>query len=207
MTADPAAISPSLIPVLALADPAAGAAYLQQVLGFRPAGEGRLAFGAQEVALSRCGQPPAGLVPMRLDHVAFRVGDADRTAAELTAQGGRLAPAFTPDGPLGIAEFWDWGVRFVFLDGPEGWPFEFCARNGQPEAAPGHDHYAIRAQDLDGAEAALTRFAPVPVAQHLLDGPVRVRFLAAGGAMFELFDEAGGSVAPPGAGWIGLLDR
>ncbi len=98
-------------------------------------------------------------------------------------------------------------MRFVFFDGPEGWPMEFCAKVGAPRPE-GHDHYAIRTPDLDAAEARLAALGAKPVAQHLLagaSGPVHVRFCTAAGTVFELFDEGPFPQPDPAHGWIGLL--
>jgi len=164
-----------------------------------------MALGDQGIALATTA--PEGMVPLRLDHLALRVGDARAAMAGIAGRGGRLSRKFTPDGPREIAEFWKHGVRFVFFDGPEGWPFEFCEKIGAGEVAPGHDHYGVRTPDLDALEARLAGMGAERVAAHVLPGPppVRVRFLALGSKVFEIFDEGPFDEPEPGRGFIGLM--
>ena len=196
-----------MIPVLAVEDPAAARDRLAKDLGFAPMAAGKMALGGSRVAVVRAGDVPPGMLRMRLDHVAFATADADRSCADLLARGAALAPAFTPDGPRDIPEFWDSGVRFVFFAGPEGWPVEFCARNGAP-GRTGHDHYAIRTPELVPMAKRLAALGAETIATHRLSpatGPVEVRFLALGDTMFELFDEGPFPEPDPDLGWIGLI--
>lgn len=197
-----------MIPVLAVEDPVAALRQMKQVLGLVAEDPQTLRFGDQVIRLCRVGAPPPGMIPMRLDHVALRIGDADALHRDLTARGARLSAGFTPDGPAEIAAFWGRGVRYVFFDGPEGWPVEFCARIGHPDAPRGHDHLAIRSADLDGVETALAARGAERIAQHHLASgvaPVEVRFLSCGGAVFELFDEPPIPLDPGDGGWIGVM--
>ena len=180
---------------------------LARVFGFVPGGNGCMEFGGQSVAVVHAGDVPNGMLRIPLDHVAFAVSDADETCAAYLARDGHLARAFTPDGPRDIPEFWDNGVRFVFFDGPDGWPLEFCAKKGTPGRA-GHDHFAIRTADIGADEARLSSIGATPVAHHRLSsetGSVEVRFLALGTDMFEVFDEGPHPDVDPDRGWIGLL--
>jgi catechol 2,3-dioxygenase-like lactoylglutathione lyase family enzyme len=180
---------------------------LARLFDFAAAGDGRMVLGDQPIAVVGTGEVPSGMIPLRLDHVAFATDDADATHVRLAAQGARLAGAFTPDGPRDIPEFRAHGVRFVFFDGPEGWPLEFCATNGVARH-PGHDHYAIRTAELDATEARLAALGAGPIARHVLAGaagPVHVRFLSLGNHTFELFDDAPGAEHRSDAGWIGVL--
>lgn len=199
-----------MTPVLAVADPAAARRHLIDTLGFQVLDGDALGYGDQPIHLCAAGTPPPGLLPLRLDHLALRVDDVDAHMRRLLAHGGRLTAGFTPDGPVEIAAFWDQGVRFVFFDGPEGWPLEFCRPHAERHARPaGHDHFGIRSTDLDGLEAQLTDLGATPVAQHQLTGgavPVDVRFLSLDNQIFEIFDEMPAPVPPrAGHGWIGLL--
>lgn len=165
-------------------------------------------FGDQLVALVTGDATPAGLIPLALDHLALRVPDARKAARDFGANGARLHTGFTPEGPRDIPQFWEHGVRFVFFEGPDGVPLEFCQKLGAEAAsAPlGHDHYALRARDLAPPQAVCAALGATTVATHLLEGevPVSVRFLARGNEIFELFDE-GPFPAPGLYGWIGLL--
>ena len=197
-----------MIPVLAVHDPASALRQMTQVLGLVAEDAQSLRFGDQVIRLCSVGAPPSDMIPMRLDHVALRIGDADAIHAEIIARGGRLSAGFTPQGPAEIGAFWDRGVRYVFFDGPEGWPVEFCARIGLPDAPMGHDHLAIRSADLGGVETALAALGAKRIAQHVLasgERPVEVRFLSCAGTVFELFDEAPIREDARKGGWIGVL--
>lgn len=153
---------------------------------------------------------PVGRLTLALDHLSLRVDDVGRQMRRLLTQGGRLTPAFTPDGPVEIAAFRDEGVRFVFFDRPEGWPMEFCHPRSARYAKPqGHDHFGMRSADLDAIEAQLTDLGATRLAQHRLTSgpePVNVRFLQLGGRIFELFDEMPAPIPnQDGRGWIGFL--
>ena len=101
-------------------------------------------------------RPPRGLVALPFDHLAMRVGDADRAAAEGLARGAEFHPGFTPDGPCEIAEFGPGGVRYIFFRGPEGWPFEFVASLGSAGGETrGHAHFGLRTDDVAGAATRL----------------------------------------------------
>lgn len=202
-----------MTPILSIADPAAARRHLVEVLGFQSAGDDTVAFGDQQIRLCRPDAVPAGMLPLPLDHLALRVDDVDAQMHRLRAQGGRLTTGFTPEGPVEIAAFWDQGVRFVFFDGPEGWPLEFCRPWAERHAhAPGHDHFGMRVADLDALdalEARLTDLGATRLARHVLEGgarPVNVRFLGLGTRIFEIFDEMPAPLPPrDGRGWIGLL--
>lgn len=196
-----------MIPVLAAQDPIAACQWLADQFGFAQVAPGLMAFGAGLVAVVPGADVPGNLIPLALDHVAFQVADADAVFHRFSAAGAQLDPAFTPDGPRDIPQFWDHGVRFVFFQGPEGAPFEFCAINNGP-VDRGHSHFAIRANDLDAAERLVAGFGAKLIARHLLPGglrPVSVRFLQSGPDLFELFDEAPVVQPKPRLGWVGFL--
>lgn len=196
-----------MIPVLAVSDPDTACAMLDRVFSFKPRENGVMMFGSQAVSVVQIGAVPGGMLQMPLDHVAFSVPDADRTHLQFMARGGKLARSFTPDGPKDIPEFWDHGVRFVFFDGPGGWPFEFCTKNGAAQGE-GHDHFAIRTADISTAVTALGNMGCRPVAHHRLgsaEGLVEVQFMALGSHVFEVFTEGPFPAVDTNRGWIGLL--
>ena len=158
-----------MIPVLAVRDTADAKRRLRDVFGFVDTAPGRLALGDQEIAICAAGAVPADIVELPLDHLALSVQSADRTFAELTARGGELDQDFTPDGPAEIPAFWSNGVRFVFLKGPEGAPFEFCQKLGD-ETGPGHSHYGLRTPELDALEDRLVTRGAARIARHVLPG-------------------------------------
>lgn len=198
-----------MIPVLAVRDPVTACHLLARQFGFTQVGPGQMAFGAALIAVVASDALPGALIPLRLDHVAFQVADADKVYQAFSTAGAQLDPTFTPHGPRDIPQFWDNGVRFVFFLGPEAAAFEFCAKNDA--AFPihcGHSHFAIRTGDIDAAEAQVAAFGASRIAQHLLPGnprPVSVRFVQSGPDLFELFDEAPVAATSRPVGWVGLL--
>ena len=196
-----------LILVLAVSDPEAACGMLARVFGFEPRENDMMVFGNHAAVVVRIGAAPRGMLRMPLDHVAFSVNDADHARLQFITRGGKLAKLFTPDGPEDIPEFWDHGVRFVFFDGPDGWPFEFCMKIGAV-AGEGHDHFAIRKADITTAITALSNVGCIPVAQHRLgsgERSVEVQFMALGSDMFEVFAEGPYPDIDAERGWIGLL--
>jgi catechol 2,3-dioxygenase-like lactoylglutathione lyase family enzyme len=196
-----------LIPVLAVSDPEAACAMLARVFGFEPRENSVMMFGNHAISLVQVGAVPVGMLRMPLDHVAFSVTDADRAHLQFMARGGNLARSFTPDGPKDVPEFWDHGVRFVFFDGPDGWPFEFCKKKGAA-TGQGHDHFAIRKANITTAVTALGNMGCIPVAHYRLgrgERSVEVQFMALGSHMFEVFAEGPFADVETDRGWIGLL--
>lgn len=208
-----------MIPVLAVTSPALACQQLADHFGFQPRGMGRMVFGTAEIVVVpqgkisqgkiSQGEIPQGFIDLPLDHVAFQVPDAEEQYLLSRAVGAQLDPNFTPNGLRDIPEFWENGVRFVFFQGPDATPLEFCTKN--PPSAPqpnGHSHYAIRTQDIDATESRIIAMGGHRMAQHRLAGnptPVTVRFMALGAVVFELFDEAPIAQTKPSLGWIGLL--
>jgi len=197
-----------IVPELAVMDPAAAAAMLRDVFGFAGTGE-VLALGDQAVALVAA-ERAAG--QGGIDHLALAVADVDAALAGMRARGARLE-ATTPEGPREIAEFWEGGVRYVFLEGPEGARIELCARLPQDGRAglPGHDHIGIPCTDLAATEGFFLGLGLRPLAAVDLrrdDGVTKVRFLAAGDSVVELYEPPAlrGAVAPFAAEglWRGL---
>lgn len=196
-----------MIPVLAVSDPEASCAMLARVFGFEPRENGVMMFGNHAISLVKIGNVPGRMLRMPLAHVAFSVTDADRAHLQFMARGGNLASSFTPDGPKDIPEFWDHGARFVFLDGPDGWPFEFCMKKGVA-SREGHDHFAVRTADITKTVSALDDMGCRPVAHHRLgseEKSVEVQFMALGSHMFEVFAEGPFPDVDTDRGWIGLL--
>lgn len=179
-----------IVPELAVRDRAAAAQMLMRVFGFRgdDADKGLLALGDQMVALVEADEAGHGVI----DHLALAVADVDAALADALSRGGRLEGT-TPDGPQEIAEFWAAGVRYVFLEGPEGARIEFCAQREGPARSglPGHDHIGIPCTDIAATEAFFLSLGLRPVAAVDLrraDGVTKVRFLSAGAGMVELYE-------------------
>ncbi len=176
-----------IIPELAVADPDAARRMLGQVFGFVAEGD-LMRLGSQRIAVQAAAGPRGH---GKIDHLALAVTDIDAALASALTRGGVL-DGTTPDGPQEIAEFWDAGVRYVFLQGPEGARIEFCARLPQDHRTglPGHDHIGVPCTDIDASEAfllslGLTRLAAVDLTRA--DGVTAVRFLAAGQSVVELY--------------------
>lgn len=200
-----------IVPELAVRDREAAAGLLARVFGFAPLSghEDMLSLGDQWIALVPAGPSPEHGV---IDHLALAVDDLD-AALRLAQERGAVLEATTPDGPREIAEFWGSGVRYVFLEGPEGARIELCARLGGPPRSglPGHDHIGIPCTDLAATEAfflslGLTQVAAVDLDRA--DGVTKVRFLTSGTDMVELYEPPalrGQPVARKGDGlWRGL---
>lgn len=199
-----------MIPVLAVSDPEAGAAFLCSHLGFIRDGRDALLvhFGDQKVKLVGSGEDVPDLIGLPFDHLALRVADADETEAEGLAKGALRHKAFTPDGPHEIAEFGTSGVRFIFFEGPDGWPFEFCAQRGSRGDGNGHGHYGMRCASVADMSEKLAAMGAKIRSKHMLNGPdadVHVAFLGLDDGIFELFDEPPVGPPAPGRGWIGFL--
>lgn len=190
-----------LVPELTLAAPDTGAGVLES-FGFRlDAGLWRL--GSQALRLVP-GQPQGH---GRIDHVALAVPDIDQAVATLVARGISLARDVTPDGPELIPEFWNDGLRFVYLAGPEGARIELCQRVTGAPAEIGQDHVGIPCRDLAAMQAFFLSQGAQPIADVDLDRPegvTAVRFLSFHGGMVELFQPASAPRAAHGL-WSRLL--
>lgn len=197
-----------MIPVLAVSNPQAAIRMLRDVFEFREVAPNRLALGDQVIQISAKSDAPKTVIGLPLDHLALAVTDVDDTLERLLARGAELHSGFTPDGPVGIPEFWSNGVRFAFLQGPEGVPIEFCQKLGD-ERGVGHSHYGLRTPLLDETEHELSANGARPVARHVLAGqpPVEVRFMVRDGEIFELFNETPLGDSTPDRGWIGFTEE
>lgn len=180
-----------IVPELAVQDLAGAEAMLVGVFGFARDGA-LLRLNDQRIALVQAeGRRGHG----GIDHLALSVNDTDAALADLMARGAVLEST-TPDGPKDIAEFWTNGVRYAFLQGPEGARIELCAKRDTPAQAhrPGHDHIGIPCTDIAASAAFFTELGAKPVAAVDLiraEGTIAVRFLSAGQSVIELY-------APPG---------
>lgn len=193
-----------MTPVLALVDPVRGQETLRDVFGFEDLGAGRLRYGDLTIAVCDATQIPDDMMHLRMDHLALRVPDIAPMVAQCRAKRAWV----TPDGPREIAEFWDFGVRFIFFEGPEGWPIEFCMQLGGAGEGRGGDfgldHFGIRTLDVVRMADQLASLGAVLIAQHRL-GEVDVQFVKRADQMFELFNEAPFARPPASQGWVGFL--
>jgi catechol 2,3-dioxygenase-like lactoylglutathione lyase family enzyme len=189
-----------LVPELVTPDPEAAGRLLAR-FGFAPdAGIWRL--GSQALRLVAGPARGHGVI----DHVALAVPDLDATLAGLTAQGLVLG-SVTPSGPETIPEFWEGGLRYAYLDGPDGARLELCQRLTDPAPVIGQDHVGIPCRDLAGMEPFFRAQGARPVAAVDLvrpEGVIEVRFLAFHGGMVELYQPPVPAPAAPGH-WSRLL--
>lgn len=172
-----------LVPELTLQDPAAADTVLHR-FGFVPDG-GLWRLGSQALRLVP-GKPQGH---GRIDHIALAVPDMDKALAGLAAQGIPLADV-TPNGPEFIPEFWDDGLRFVYLSGPEGARIELCQRITGAATDIGQDHVGIPCHDLAAMQAFFESQGARLTAAVVLarpEGTIPVRFLAFHGGVIELF--------------------
>lgn len=176
-----------LVPELTVADPDAAATVLT-AFGFAPEA-GLWQLGSQRVRLVQ-GQPQGH---GRIDHIALTVPDMDAALDRLAARGVALDAGVTPDGPELIPEFWDAGLRFVYLSGPETARIELCQRVTGAAPEIGHDHIGIPCADLPAMQAFfLAQGATLMTAVDLArpEGTVPVRFLAYQDGVIELYQPA-----------------
>lgn len=172
-----------VIPELAVADPAAARIMLRHVFGFVEDGA-LMRLGDQSVAIV-AGEAGHGTI----DHLALAVPDPDAACAALLARGARLDASVTPDGPLEIPEFWTAGVRYVFLEGPDGARIELIANTANPHG-PGHDHIGIPCSDIAASATFFAGLGASPMAQISLirpEGETQVRFLVLQDSVLELY--------------------
>lgn len=176
-----------LVPELRLIHPDAGRALLVGAFGF-VADNGMLHLGSQALRVAQAAVPVSH---GRIDHIALAVHDIDATLATITSAGVAVDTDITPDGVGEIAEFWDAGIRYVYLSGPEGSRIELCQRNVDPVASTGHDHIGIPCSDIAAMQGFFESHGARLLASVDLNratGPVPVRFLGFEGGMVELYE-------------------
>jgi catechol 2,3-dioxygenase-like lactoylglutathione lyase family enzyme len=196
----------SVIPELVVPDPVAAHQMLCAVFGFAEDGV-HLRLGDQRIALAQgLAQEPAAGHGV-IDHLALSVPDLDAAAAAMLARGAMPDPDVTPDGPLAIDEFWDAGVRYLFLKGPHGVRIELLQNIGRPRPL-GHDHIGIPCSNIAMTEGFCLSLGAKLVSSVSLtrpEGVIEVRFLALGGSVLELYQPPQ-PIAPAPAGlWRRLL--
>lgn len=177
-----------IIPELCVRDCAAAKAMLASVFGFTDMGD-LMALGSQRIVLV---QGHGIITHGGIDHLALAVTDLPATLATLLAKGARLEST-TPQGANRIAEFWDAGITYVFLEGPEGARIELCQRLPVDTRAglPGHDHIGIPCTDIADSVAFFESLGCLPLSSVSLtrdDGVTEVRFLSAGKSVVELYE-------------------
>jgi catechol 2,3-dioxygenase-like lactoylglutathione lyase family enzyme len=194
----------TIVPELCLADPEAGIEVLCRVFGFAATGAD-LTLGSQRVRVVG-GEVPAG--HGRIDHIALAVPDIDAALARFQAAGAGLEPEVTPDGIGDIPEFWQGGIRYVYLKGPEGARIELCQRKQNPVATAGHDHIGIPCRDLPATQRFFEDQGARLVASVDLvrgGGTVPVRFLELAGGLIELYAPVAATGRPARGLWSRLL--
>ena len=173
-----------LVPELTLSDPAAAAKVLT-TFGFAPDGDvWRQGSQSLRLAQGQCGGHG------RIDHIALSVPDMDTALARLTKEGVALDTGVTPNGAELIPEFWEDGLRFVYLAGPETARIELCQRVTGPAAEVGHDHIGIPCTDLAAMQAFFQGHGARLITSVDLsrpEGTVPVRFLAFESGVIELY--------------------
>lgn len=198
----------ALIPHLQTADLAAAEKLLVDVFGFAPDGP-YLRLGSQRIALITGPQLGHGVI----DHLALAVPDVARTATALMARGAQPDLSVTPDGPKEIAEFWQGGVQYFFLQGPGSARIELCANLAQPAPSLGHDHIGISCTDITASARFFTDLGARLLSSVNLvrpGGTTEVRFLSFHGSVIELYSPPDLRTAPrhsaPGQGlWHSLM--
>lgn len=202
------ASSIEIIPELCVRDPAAARAMLTGIFGFTGQGD-LVTLGDQRIALV---QGSGDIGHGGIDHLALAVADLPAALAALRAKGAVLEET-TPNGPGHIAEFWDDGITYVFLRGPEGARIELCSRLPADTRAglPSHDHIGIPCTDIAALVDFFTALGLATIHAVSLqrdDGVTEVRFLSAGRSVVELYEPPAlrGAKNPfnPNGFWRGL---
>ncbi len=191
-----------LVPELTVVNPDHAAAMLVSVFGF-VTDHGVLRRGNQAVQLV-AGQPRGH---GRIDHIALTVPDMDAALAGLVAAGAALDTGVTPNGAELIPEFWEDGLRFVYLSGPETARIELCQRITGAAPEVGHDHIGIPCHDLPAVQDFLEGQGAVVTTAVSLQRPgglIPVRFLALAGGVIELY-QPGKAARDPDGLWSRLL--
>lgn len=197
-----------IIPELCVQDIPAAKAKLASVFGFVES-DGLMRLGTQRIALV---QGQGALTHGGIDHLALAVTDLPAALAALQAKGARLEST-TPNGPNRIAEFWEAGIAYVFLQGPEGARIELCQRLPVDSRAglPSHDHIGIPCTDIAASvgffeSLGCTMLSSVSLLRD--DGVTEVRFLSAGKSVVELYEppslREGKPAFPQNGLWSGL---
>lgn len=181
-----------MTPVLSVRDPVSAGLLLKSQLGFQQSGD-IWTLGEQAIKIVARGDVPANFIALPFDHLAIAVIDTDAHAKHFTAKGATLCKDYTPDGPREIAEFWEQGVRYVFFNGPDNAPIEFCEIKGRPHITKfSHSHIGVRRPSIAGAMDEISKFDTKLIASYRLDGggtPVNVAFLNWENVVLEFFDE------------------
>ena len=191
-----------LVAELSLMHPEAGTEMLQRVFGFDSIG-GVLRLGTQMLSVTQASGPRTH---GRIDHIALAVPDIDVALARMTGAGAALDVAVTPNGPKDIPEFWETGIRYVFVSGPEGARIELCQRNTDAVDCTGHDHIGIPCRDIAAMQAFFEAHGATLMASVDLirDGAlIPVRFLAFADGVIELYAPRQSGFADLGL-WSGL---
>lgn len=191
-----------LVPELTVQNIDQAARVLGDVFGFAPGGD-LWHRGTQAVRLVAGAPEGHG----RIDHIALTVPDMEVVLAGLKSAGATLDAAVTPNGPQLIPEFWDDGLRFVYLSGPSTARIELCQRITGAAPDVGHDHIGIPCHDLPAMQAFFEgQGARLTASVDLMrpDGVVPVRFLSFAGGVIELYQPKNAERAAHGL-WSRLL--
>lgn len=196
-----------MIPVLSVKDPVSAGLLLKTQFGFQQSGD-IFTLGEQAIKVIARGDKPANFIALPFDHLAISASDTDQHTKDFTSLGATLSKDYTPDGPREIADFWEQGVRYVFFNGPDNAPIEFCEIKGRPHPKPfGHSHIGVRRSSIASAMDEISEFDTKLIVSYRLDGgsaPVNVAFVNWENVVLEFFDEP--LTAPRGETcWIGFV--
>lgn len=196
-----------IIPVLSVQDPASAGSLLKAQFGFEQSGD-VWNLGKQAIKIVAHGDEPDKFIALPFDHLAISASGIDTHADNFKSKGAQLSNEYTPDGPREIAAFWEDGVRYVFFNGPDNAPIEFCEIKGRPHLTQfGHSHIGIRRPSIGQAMDEISKFDTELIASYRLDGgsaPVNVAFLNWENLVLEFFDEPA-PTSRPATCWIGFV--
>lgn len=196
-----------MIPVLYVRNPDTAFRQIEENFGFEISGN-LACLGDQSIMIVAPDTRLSNFFPLRFDHLAISVPDVDAVHRECVKRGAKLDKNFTPDGPREISAFWESGVRFVFFEGPDLAPIEFCETIGRAQRSNfEHGHYGIRCTNIAQKKSELLPLNATGLASYCLkehNSVTNVEFLKCGSDILELFDEP--DITPAHHfGWAGFI--
>lgn len=193
-----------MIPVLSVSDISNARDHLINVFGFEALDGNKIRFGDAEIIIVSYTDIPKAIIRKPIDHIAFSVQSLAEFESSSLGRNGYYHSEYTPEGIKEIPEFWESGVKYVFFEGPDGAPFEFCCRNSIEAAEKGVDHVGIRNLDINEAQSHYLEYSPKVVSEYKLDD-VNIRFFTVNEYMFEAFTAVGDNGMDSEIGWIGFI--
>lgn len=200
-------MKPQIIPILALHEMQAGADFLRKIFDFEIISQSEalieLALNDQRIDIAAHDEPAGQFVP---HHLALSVVNVEISLSQALSRGAHLSKEMTPNGIVEIKEFWDFGIRYAFIEGPENALIELCEKIGSDHTKSGHDHIGLLCEDIDLELQKLAEYKPNSLASYELSdetGITKVRFERYGQSVCELFQPPHPNPTPANQAWRG----